>query len=184
MSLPWPTWTQSCGDDGVLVHNSLYRQPAHLLIDSCHHAAKFLHTHRSFPVPSTARSGSRLSPYLSTLTLAIRVLSAGAGLNRTDFDALILIASPVAGLRPLRAARSVTVKVPRSANAKRPSFFNVAPMTPNTCSTTALAFALLSSCSPAIMSIISALFNFHSHYWRQPAATGHQRHATCSTCAW
>ena len=71
-------------------------------------------------------------PYLLTFTLATTAFSAGAARNRTDLEALILIASPVAGFRPLRAARSVTVNVPRAENEKRPSFFSVVPTTPNT----------------------------------------------------
>ena len=37
-------------------------------------------------------------------------------LKRTDLDALIRMASPVRGFRPLRAARFATVKVPKPAN--------------------------------------------------------------------
>ncbi len=37
-------------------------------------------------------------------------------LKRTDLDALILMASPVRGFRPLRAPRFETVKVPNPAN--------------------------------------------------------------------
>ena len=37
-------------------------------------------------------------------------------LKRTDFVALILMASPVPGLNPLRAARLETAKVPKPAN--------------------------------------------------------------------
>ncbi len=37
-------------------------------------------------------------------------------LKRTDFEALILMASPVRGLRPLRAARLETLKVPKPAS--------------------------------------------------------------------
>jgi hypothetical protein len=37
---------------------------------------------------------------LATFTLATIAFSAGAALKRTDLDALILIASPVAGLPP------------------------------------------------------------------------------------
>lgn len=37
-------------------------------------------------------------------------------LKRTDLDALILMASPVRGFTPLRAARFATTKVPKPAN--------------------------------------------------------------------
>jgi hypothetical protein len=40
-----------------------------------------------------------------TFTLATISFRAGAALKRTVFEALILIVSPVAGLRPVRAAR-------------------------------------------------------------------------------
>lgn len=47
---------------------------------------------------------SRKSIYL-TLTFATSSFSAGAALKRTFLEALILMVSPVAGLRPERAAR-------------------------------------------------------------------------------
>ena len=40
--------------------------------------------------------------------------------------ALILIASPVRGLRPVRAARLPTAKVPNPTRETEPPFFNVA----------------------------------------------------------
>ena len=45
-----------------------------------------------------------------------------AALNATFLLALILIASPVAGLRPIRAARFLTCKIPRPAIRIRSPF--------------------------------------------------------------
>src|SRR6185503_15100165 len=56
----------------------------------------------------TARS--YLRPRFLVLTASLRSLPA---LKRTVLLALIVIDSPVAGLRPLRAPRSATAKLPR-----------------------------------------------------------------------
>ena len=44
-------------------------------------------------------------------------------LKPTDFDGLILIDSPVRGLRPMRAARFFTLKVPKPTIETSPAFF-------------------------------------------------------------
>src|ERR1700723_2861460 len=49
--------------------------------------------------------------------------SCDAGLKRKPFDALILIASPVRGLRPMRGARLDTVNVPKVPIWYLPPFF-------------------------------------------------------------
>ena len=57
-------------------------------------------------------------------------LSVRPALKRTGLDALIFMASPVRGFTPLRAARFVTVKVPKPANCTRWFFFSEVVMVP------------------------------------------------------
>src|SRR3546814_9676396 len=79
-------------------------------------------------------------------------------LNRTDLDAAILIGSPVCGLRPLRAARLLTLKVPKPTIVKPPSFFIALPIASNTASTASPAAALVQPAVSRTISIRSALF--------------------------
>jgi hypothetical protein len=64
-------------------------------------------------------------------------------LNRTAFDAFTLMASPVRGLRPLRAARFVTPKVPKPISWTFWFFFSDAVMVATKLSNVLLAAALL-----------------------------------------
>lgn len=62
---------------------------------------------RPRPIAFGLREQRRRAPSLLyfTFTLATRSFKAGAALKRTALEALILMVSPVAGLRPVRAAR-------------------------------------------------------------------------------
>src|SRR5674476_826451 len=63
--------------------------------------------------------------FLAPFTAVLRVAPA---LNAGALEALILRAAPVAGLRPLRAARFLTSKVPKPTRATLSPFFKVAVM--------------------------------------------------------
>jgi hypothetical protein len=62
-------------------------------------------------------------------------------LNFTVFEALILMASPVCGLRPFRALRRVFEKVPKPTKVTLPSFFLSAFVTPSRNESSALPAA-------------------------------------------
>src|SRR5690242_7894295 len=84
------------------------------------------------------------------------------GLNRRLLDALIFIGSPVCGLRPIRAPRLVTRKVPKVPIWYLPPFLQAlspSSMVPNTSSMARLASALVTLPSRATASTKSALLN-------------------------
>src|SRR5258708_15498938 len=75
-------------------------------------------------------------------------LSCFEALKRTVFPAAILIASPVCGLRPMRAARLETLNVPKPAIDISPSFFSPLVMVSKMASTASFAaFTVHSVCS-------------------------------------
>src|SRR5436190_14426996 len=87
------------------------------------------------------------------------VARSAPALNLTTFLAAILISLPVWGLRPLRAARLVMLKVPKPTSATRSPFFRALVVLVTKASTARFASALESFASAAIDSINSALFN-------------------------
>ena len=74
------------------------------------------------------------------------------------FAALILIASPVRGLRPVRAARLPTAKVPKPTKETDPPFLSVVFTAPMVDSNARVAAALEISACFAMCSISSVLF--------------------------
>src|SRR6185437_708216 len=79
------------------------------------------------------------------------------GLNFGTREAGMLIVAPVAGLRPSRALRFATLKVPKSGmRTSLPSFIALR-MCPSTASTATVALSLVSSASLATASIKSFL---------------------------
>src|SRR5690606_15045166 len=86
------------------------------------------------------------------------LLRSAPALNFTTFLAAILISLPVCGLRPLRAARLVTLKVPKPTRATRSPFFSAFVVLFTKASRARLASALEILASAAIDSINSALF--------------------------
>ncbi len=64
---------------------------------------------------------SRFANYLAPRTMS---LSAFAAVKRSRVRAEILITSPVAGLRPIRALLLRLRKIPSPANRSEPSFFS------------------------------------------------------------
>jgi hypothetical protein len=81
------------------------------------------------------------------------------GRNLGTLAALILIAVPVRGLRPVRAARRPTANVPKPTKETEPPFFNVVLTAPITESKALVAAALEMSACVAMCSINSVLFN-------------------------
>ena len=79
-------------------------------------------------------------------------------LNFATFFALILMAAPVCGLRPVRAALLETEKVPNPTRVTLSPFFNVFAMVSVKESSAAVACFLLIPASSAILSINSPLF--------------------------
>src|SRR5208282_5232169 len=98
---------------------------------------------------------SRLRPekaYLLTVAL-----SWAPGLKRTLFDAGMVISSPVAGLRPLPAARVLTENVPKPTRRTSSPLFSAWVIAPITASSASPAAALEVSVASATASINSAL---------------------------
>src|SRR5829696_1201141 len=85
-------------------------------------------------------------------------LSALPGRNLGTLAALILIAAPVRGLRPLRAALLPTAKVPNPTSETEPPFFKVVLTAPIIDSNARVAAALEMSACFAMCSISSVLF--------------------------
>ena len=79
-------------------------------------------------------------------------------LNFATFLAGILISVPVCGLRPVRAARLVTAKVPKPTSDTEPPFFRVVFTAPMVASKARVAAALEMSACLAMCSISSVLF--------------------------
>src|SRR5262249_42101501 len=69
--------------------------------------------------------------------------------NATFLEALILIASPVAGLRPMRGPRLRTTRMPRPLRRMRAPFFRCLVIRPMVSSSIALALFWESSCFSA-----------------------------------
>src|SRR5438067_5984390 len=80
------------------------------------------------------------------------------GRNLGTLAALILIAAPVRGLRPLRAARLPTAKVPNPTSDTAPPFLSVVFTAPIIDSSARVAAALEISACLAMCSISSVLF--------------------------
>lgn len=72
-------------------------------------------------------------------------LSPAPGVKRTDLEALILSGSPVLGLRPMRAARLLTLKVPKPMICTVLSFLIPLVIEPRTASSASLASFLEAS---------------------------------------
>jgi len=80
------------------------------------------------------------------------------GRNLGTLAALILIDAPVRGLRPIRAARFPTAKVPKPTSDTEPPFFKVNLTAEMVDSSARAATALGMSASDATKSISSVLF--------------------------
>jgi len=80
------------------------------------------------------------------------------GRNFGTLADLILIAAPVRGLRPVRAARLPTAKVPKPTKDTVPPFFKVVRTAPMVASNARPAAALDRSACFAMCSISSVLF--------------------------
>lgn len=89
-------------------------------------------------------------------------LSVVEGLNRTVLDDLTLIASPVAGLRPLRAARVALVNVPRPLMRTFRPFFKLLVVVVRNVSKTRLMAAFGTSGFLAAISSSRSLVNRYS----------------------
>ena len=89
------------------------------------------------------------------LTASFRPLPA---LNLGWVDALIVIGSPVRGLRPVDALRFDTEKVPNPTMRTSSPFFKAPPITSKTASTALLASPLLSPAVSATALISSCVF--------------------------
>src|SRR5690606_16342402 len=85
-------------------------------------------------------------------------LSALPALKPGFIEAAILISSPVRGLRPVRAARLRTSKVPKPTRVTLSPFFRALVMVAMTASTARPASARDRSAAPATASMNSALF--------------------------
>src|SRR5918912_4472599 len=88
-------------------------------------------------------------------TASLRALP---GRNLGTFAALILIVAPVRGLRPLRAARLLTLNVPKPTSDTLLFFFSVVFTPPMTASSARVAAAFEMSACLAMCSINSDLF--------------------------
>jgi len=86
------------------------------------------------------------------------------GRNFGTLAALILIASLVRGLRPVRAARLLTVKVPKPTNVTELPRFKLPRMPATSASRARPAAALEMSACLAIWSINSVLFTYAPPY--------------------
>src|SRR3954466_8351944 len=113
----------------------------------------------SNPRPTPCK-GAALPTELSTRepTQFSASLSALPGRNFGTLAALILIVAPVRGLRPLRAARLPTLKVPKPTRDTVLFFFSVDFTPPITASRARAAAALEISACLAMCSINSDLF--------------------------
>ena len=79
-------------------------------------------------------------------------------LKRATFLAFILMVAPVCGLRPVRALRLVTEKVPKPTNVTLFPDLSALVTAPVKASSAALAWDLLRPASSAILATNSALF--------------------------
>src|SRR5215204_6274859 len=70
-----------------------------------------------------------------------------AGLKAIFFDALILIGSPVCGLRPMRAARLRTCRMPRPLRRILSPFFRLLVIISTICVSISLAWRFGNSCT-------------------------------------
>ena len=112
------------------------------------------------PRPKGARRFVLKLKFIALALAARCAFKADDGRKRRERDALILISSPVRGLRPLRAGRLEIVNVPKVPIWYLPSFFDrfrPASISPKTSSTTRLASALLMSPASATLAMKSAL---------------------------
>src|SRR6476646_12035783 len=98
--------------------------------------------------------GNRIPNYF----LLTAFFSSAPGVNFATLRAAILMVAPVCGLRPLRALRCETEKVPNPINATRSPFLRAAVMLSTAVSIAVVACVLLMSQAPAIRSTRSALF--------------------------
>ncbi len=78
-------------------------------------------------------------PVLQALNYLMASFKALPGLKAGIFDAAISISSPVCGLRPLRAARVRTSKLPKPINCTLSPFAKVSWIDAKTASTAAVA---------------------------------------------
>src|SRR5690606_27731646 len=93
-----------------------------------------------------------------SLTASLRALPA---LNPGILEAAIWISAPVCGLRPVRAARSLTENVPKPTSTTDSPFFNAPVMLSTTASSARPAAAFGMSADAAIASISSVLFTLN-----------------------
>ena len=96
--------------------------------------------------------------YFLAFPPAILVEKSFPALNLGTFLALIFMVAPVCGLRPLRAARAVTEKVPKPTKVTVSPFFKVDTTAPVNASSASFACFFVMPESLAICSINSALF--------------------------
>ena len=110
-----------------------------------------LHKYNHKDVLAVVLENYFLAPFTSAFNVA-PALNAGA------LDALILRASPVAGLRPFLAARFLTSKVPKPTNATLSPFFRVVVMMSISAPMVLSASALVELVLSAIAAINSERF--------------------------
>ena len=91
---------------------------------------------------------------------ALAALAAFEALKLMDFEAAILMGSPVWGLRPVRALRLFWLKVPKPTSATLPPLFTWAAMVSRAQLIALAAAALVMSAALATTSTISALERF------------------------
>src|ERR1700734_2053667 len=98
-------------------------------------------------------------PYFFAAFFVFRLaFRAAPALKRAFFEAAILISLPVAGLRPLPAARSRTENVPKPTGRTSSPFLRDLAIPSRTASRAAAALTLVSSASVATCSTSSSLF--------------------------
>src|SRR5499427_2044651 len=131
---------------------------------------------RADPLPSS-KSCQCLNYFLFTA-----FLSSAPGVNFATLRAAILIVAPVCGLRPLRALRCETEKVPNPIKATRSPFRRAAVKLSTAVSIAVVACAFEMLQAPAIRSTRSALFMLSPDtcYFGSRACTGEGKHKTLS----
>src|SRR5258707_7750072 len=105
--------------------------------------------------------GSHRDAYFLTLsTLFTASLNAFPAVNFTVFSAVILITSPVLGLRPVRAAREPVLKLPNPTSCTALPLTSDFVMIPSNASSCSLVITFVCPVLPAIASTSSCLFMF------------------------
>src|SRR5581483_10637114 len=123
-----------------------------------HERRKKFHGRRSGQQKNGRADPLPFSELLTDYFLLTAFLSSAPGVNFATLRAAILIVAPVCGLRPLRAFREDTAKVPNPIRATRSPFLRAAVMLSTAVSMAVPAAALLMPAPAAILSMRSPLF--------------------------